>query len=66
MALTFVIQFNMHVCMKYVPSCKSNIILSELFVLDSPIRLIVLTSLHKRWRWVLGQVVHLVDVLIVL
>ena len=64
--LAFILQFILHGCGESVLSRNANFILRELFVVNVPICLIVLPSLLRRLRYVLGRFVHFTDVLSVL
>ena len=48
--LSFVLQFILHGCREPVLSGNADLMIRSFLVADSPIFLIVLPSLHQRWR----------------
>ena len=54
-------KFILHGFREYALSNNANLILREFLVADFLILLIALPAFHRRWRYVFGQFVHIVD-----
>ena len=59
--LMFILQLILHEFRESILSGNLNNVFVKLFVACGPICLLKPSALHRRWRWLFGQVVNIVD-----